>query len=117
MPEWLPIVGKRFNFHPCHIETTSFDAALQVFGATALRFKGTKTAPRGGRRFLLKLGSERHALVVCYDDFPQSVEISLELVEFGNGEEVAHLADLAEILGPLACPMPDKSRVGFPVWR
>lgn len=117
LPTWLPSVRQPRNFHPCHIENTSFEAALSLFGATPSTFKATRTAPRGGRQFRLKLTSGRHALLVNYDDFPKSVEICLELSEASDGEEVAYLSDLAEILVPLQCPIPDKSRVGFPVWR
>ncbi|ROZ61527.1 hypothetical protein EEB15_32520 [Ramlibacter sp. WS9] len=66
---------------------------------------------------MLKLASGRHALVTNYDDFPKSIELSLELTEARDGEEVAYLSDLVEILTPLQCPIPDKSRVGFPTWR
>ena len=66
---------------------------------------------------MLQLKSGRHVLLTNYDDFPKSIEISLELSEAEDGEEVAYLCDLVEILTPLGCPIPDKSHVGFPVWR
>jgi hypothetical protein len=58
------------------------------------------------------LVSGRHALLTNYEDFPKSIEVSLELCE-SNGEEVAYLSDFMEVLAPLNCPAPDESSVGF----
>jgi hypothetical protein len=95
----------------------SFDEAARLFGASASKFKATKGAPRAGQHFMLALTSGRHALLTNYDDFPSSIELSLELVESEDGEEVAYISDLAELLTPLGCPIPDKSNVGFPPWQ
>jgi hypothetical protein len=65
---------------------------------------------------MLQLVSGRHALLMNYEDFHKSIEVSLELCE-SDGEEVAYLSDLMKVLAPLNCPAPDKSSVGFPFWR
>lgn len=114
---WQPIGRQKFNFYPCHVENVSFEKATELFVATASKFKATKSAPRAGQHFMLQLVSGRRALLTSYADFPKSIEISLELSESDDGEEVAHLSDLVEILNPLECPIPDKSSVGFPTWR
>jgi hypothetical protein len=116
---WQPLLNRhhRLDFYPCHIENTSFSKAAELFSASPHRVKATHTAPHAARQFLLQLASGRHALLTSYDDFPHSIEISLELAEDEHGQEIAYLSDLAEILTPLGISVPDKSRVGFPHWR
>ena len=116
-PTWLPPPHHRFNFYPCHTENTSFNKAASLFSASPHRVGATHTAPHAAREFLLQLASGRHALLTNYDDFPHSIEISLELEEDEHGQETAYLSDLAEVLAPLGIPIPNKSHVGFPRWR
>lgn len=117
-PIWLPLrnQGPR-NFYPCHVATASFEHALETFGAKSTRFKARIGRPRGGRHFMLALPSGRFALVTSYDDARTVIDITLELEERSDGNDVAYLSDLMAILQPLGVATPDKSRIGFPIWR
>lgn len=108
---------KRGNFTPCHIENFSFDVACTIFQAQSSRLKATKGAPIAGRHFMLQLTTSRRALITCYDDFHQSLEISLECETQSDGEEVVYYEDLRQVIEPLGLPIPDKSMMGFPTWR
>jgi hypothetical protein len=103
-------------FYPCHVDNASFDQALHVFGARATRFKATLGAPRAGRHFLLRLPSRRFAIVTNYDDFPYSLEFSLQITNPSRGPSVVRMEDLVAVLRPLELPFPDKSNDGALKW-
>lgn len=117
MPVWVAMRQLPARpFHPCHIDNSPFERALAVFGARSTRFKATIGAPRAGRHFLLRLPSRRFAIVTHYDDFPYSLEFSLQITDPVRGPSVARLSDLAAVLTPLGLPMPDKSSDGVLKW-
>lgn len=105
------------NFYPCHIDNSPFDEALSVFRARSTRFKATIGSPRSGRHFMLKLGTGRRAIVLNYDDFPYSLEFSLEISNSGGTRKPSvHTRDLRLVLDPLGLPLPDKSNDGVLRW-
>jgi hypothetical protein len=104
------------SFYPCHIENSPFDEALRKFKARSTRLNATIGAPRAGRQFMLQLSTGRHAIVTNYDDFPYSLEFSLEIQERGNRKPTVHMYDLSSILEPLGLPLPDKSNDGVLHW-
>jgi hypothetical protein len=105
------------NFYHCHIDNKPFDEALRIFGARSTRFKATIGSPRAGRHFMLKLATGRYAIVRNYDDFPYSLEFSLEINDPGGTRKPSvHMRDLRLVLSPLGLPLPDKSNDGFLRW-
>lgn len=117
-PIWIPArrVPLR-TFYPCHGDNVSFAGVLEVFRAKSTRFKATTGRPRAGCHFFLQLPTSRFAELTRYDDYPLWLDIGLELEERPSGEAVVYHDDLRCILTPLDLPMPDKSNVGFPLWR
>lgn len=65
---------------------------------------------------MLQLPSRRYAMVTNYDDFPYSLEFSLEIIETNAGKPKVHMRDLLAILQPLGLPEPDKSNDGVLKW-
>jgi hypothetical protein len=117
LPSWVAMRHLPARpFYPCHVENASFDQALLVFGARPTRFKATVGAPRAGRQFLLRFPSGRYALVANYDDFPHSLEFSLQITNPSRGASVAHVEDLIAVLTPPGLPIPDKSNDGALKW-
>ena len=105
------------NFYHCHIDNKPFDEALRIFGARSTGFKATIGSPRSGRHFMLRLETGRHAIVRNYDDFPYSLEFSLEINDPGGTRKPSvHMRDLRLVLSPLGLPLPDKSNDGFLRW-
>jgi hypothetical protein len=105
------------DFYRCHIDNKPFDEALRIFGARSTRFKATVGSPRSGRHFMLKLATGRYAIVRNYDDFPYSLEFSLEINDPGGTRKPSvHMQDLRLVLSPLGLPLPDKSNDGFLRW-
>ena len=116
-PMWVALRGQPArNFYPCHIDNSPFDVALKVFRARSTRLKATIGAPRAARQFMLRLPSRRYAIVTNYDDFPYSLEFSLEITYPKIGRPRAHMDDLLAILAPLGLPLPDKSNDGVLKW-
>ncbi|MCZ8219984.1 MAG: hypothetical protein O9337_11235 [Acidovorax sp.] len=117
-PQWISMRKlPACNLYPCHIDNHPFDDALRLFAARSTRFRSTQGAPRAGRQFALRLASGRHALVTNYDDFPYSLEFSLQITQPARGQAAAYLADLEDLLKPLGLPVPDKSHDGALQWR
>lgn len=115
---WASLRREGCQLHPSHIENASFDKVLELSGARATRFKGgTPASPRSGRHILLGLPSGRYASITNYDDFPASLEISLQTRQADpDAELVVHMSDLMSILSPLGFPEPDKSKDGGLTW-
>lgn len=65
---------------------------------------------------MLQLPSRRYAIVTNYDDFPYSLEFSLEITDPKIGRPRVHMDDLLAILAPLGLPRPDKSNDGALEW-
>jgi hypothetical protein len=101
------IKAKR-GLYPAYHANTSFETAMQVFGGACTRFKGgTPDTPRAGRHFLLMLESGRYAAIANYDDFPHTLELSVEVTEASPFDPtVAYMADLIALLVPLGLPIP-----------
>ena len=115
---WVPrrLQPKR-NFYPCHIDNKPFQEALQAFTARSHRFEATIGRPRAGRDFMLKLSCGRYVTVTNYDDFPYSLEFSLEIDDAdGYNKPTVHMADLKQVLDPLGLTLPDRSNDGFLSW-
>jgi hypothetical protein len=105
------------SFSHCHIDNKPFDEALQIFGARSTKFKATIGSPRSGQHFMLKLATDRYAIVRNYDDFPYSLEFSLEINDPGGTRKPSvHMTDLRLVLSALELPLPDKSNDGFLRW-
>ena len=116
--QWVPLSKlPACDLYPCHIDNHPFDDALRVFAARSTRFRATVGAPRAGRQFALRLASGRHALVTNYDDFPASLEFSLQITQPARGQPWAYLDNLAELTQALGLPLPDKSHDGALAWR
>lgn len=116
--QWVPLSKlPACDLYPCHIDNHPFDDALRVFAARSTRFRATVGAPRAGRQFALRLASGRHALVTNYDDFPASLEFSLQITQPARRQPWAYLDDLAELTQALGLPLPDKSHDGALAWR
>ena len=114
---WVAMRGQpRRNFYPCYVENLPFDEAVRVFRAKATRFKATVGAPRAGRHFMLRLPTGRYAMVTNYQDFPHSLEFSVEIKEQGNRRPVARMQDLWFVLNPLGLPLPNKANDGVLRW-
>jgi hypothetical protein len=63
------------------------------------------------------LPSGRYASVTNYDDFPWSLEFSLEVSQTDPyAAPIVYMADLMALLDPLNLPMPDKSKDGALKW-
>jgi len=117
MPIAVAMRGQRRpSLYPCHIDNSPYEAALQIFRARSTRFKATIGSPRAGRHFMLQLPSRRYAMVTNYDDFPYSLEFSLEIIEADTGKPKVHMRDLLAILQPQGLPEPDKSNDGVLKW-
>ncbi len=116
--QWVPLTKlPACDLYPCHIDNHPFDDAMRVFAARSTRFRATVGAPRAGRQFALRLASGRHALITNYDDFPASLEFSLQIKQPARGQSWAYLDDLAELTQALGLPLPDKSHDGALAWR
>lgn len=90
------------------VHPRSGSTGMQVFGVACTRFKGgTPSSPRGGRHLLLMLESGRYAAITNYDDFPHTLEFSVEVTETSPFDStVAYMADLIALLVPLGLPIP-----------
>jgi len=117
IPQWVSMRKlPACNLYPCHIDNHPFDEAMRLFAARSTRFRATLGAPRAGRHFALRLASGRYGVITHYDDFPYSLEFSLQITQPARGQPAAHLADLAALLEPLGLPLPDKSHDGALRW-
>jgi hypothetical protein len=116
IPKWVPASrAPKRHLHPVWVENTSFDVALRIFKARALK----TTDSRGSERFFfLSLSSGRCAPLTCSDNFPQSVHVSLELHGSGT-RSIGYVkrSDMVEILQPLGITFQKPAQQMEPRWR
>jgi hypothetical protein len=115
---WSSLYKLKRGLYPAYIENAPFEKLLEIFNVKCTRFKGGNPGrPRSGRHVLLMLQSGRYASVTNYDDFPWSLEFSLEVSRSTPYDApVVYMTDLMALLDPLGLPMPDKSKDGTLKW-
>lgn len=115
---WSSMYSSKRGLYPAYIENASFEKVLEIFDVRCTRFKGgTPSTPRSGRHVLFMLPSGRYASVTNYDDFPWSLEFSLETSQTTPYDPlVVFMSDLMSLLEPLGLSMPDKSKDGALKW-
>lgn len=99
---WVPAKAvPACSFHEAWHEQTSFDVAVEHYGATVTR--GSWAGP-GCRCSYIQLTSGRYACLESRRDFPQTVIIALEVDTRGAGSNTGgkvYVRDIEEVLFPM----------------
>lgn len=116
-PIWIPWKQVPvLHFYPVWHENTSFDAALAHFRARA---KTAKYSRGVERTICLHLKSGRFAILSCNENFPSTIEFSLELQgrESPNSIGFVYSQDMREIFERLGLQFEKPSYATEPRWR
>lgn len=116
-PVWVP--WKQIpvlHYYPVWHENTSFDAALACFKAKA---KKTKYSSRVERTICLHLKSGRFAILSSNENFPSTIEFSLELQGRDSPNSIGFVfaQDMREIFERLGLQFEKPSYATEPRWR